>query len=80
MNETLKRLAEVFQDLFEDEELDLSRNTAAGDVEGWDSLMHVTLMVRVESEFGVRFTSSEVEGLKHVGDLVDLIDKRLQSV
>ena len=69
----MMQLKDIFQDVFEDDELDVSRETTAHDVEGWDSLMHVTLIVNVEKVFGVKFASSEISALKKVGDLEDLI-------
>jgi acyl carrier protein len=76
MVDNLPRLNEVFRNVFDDDEIDVTRETTAKDVEGWDSLMHVTLIVNVEKAFGIKFTSSEVASLKSVGDLVDLIDAR----
>ena len=73
MSVTMTQLNEIFQDVFEDDELEVSRETTAHDVEGWDSLMHVTLIVNVEKAFGVKFSSSEISALKKVGDLEDLI-------
>ena len=67
MTSTLSRINEVFQEGFDDDELTVDRATAANDVEGWDSLMHVTLLVNMEKAFGVKFTSSEVASLKNVG-------------
>jgi acyl carrier protein len=76
MSGTLERLTSVFQDVFEDDDISLARETTADDIEGWDSLMHVTLVVNVESKFDVRFSSSEVSALECVGDLIDLIESR----
>lgn len=76
MSNTLERLNDVFREVFDDDELTTSRQTTAADVENWDSLMHVTLVINVEKVFGVRFSSSEVAGLKNVGELVDLIDTK----
>jgi len=76
----LSRLNEVFQNVFEDEDLEINRETTANDIEGWDSMMHVTLMINVEKAFKVKFTSSEVASLKSVGDLVDLIETRAVAV
>ena len=59
------------------DELVGDRSTSAADVDDWDSLMHVTLVLRVESEFGVRFSSGEVSALSTVGDLMDLVEKSL---
>jgi acyl carrier protein len=76
MSTTLAQLNEVFQDVFEDDELRVSSETTAADVEGWDSLMHVTLLINVEKAFGVRFSSSEIAGLKKVGELVTLVEQK----
>jgi acyl carrier protein len=76
MSDVLSQLNHVFQDVFDDDELSISPETTAQDVEGWDSLMHVTLMVNIERAFGIRFSSSEVASLKNVGELVDLIARR----
>jgi acyl carrier protein len=76
MSPTLARLNEVFQDVFEDDELRVSSETTAADVEGWDSLMHVTLVINVEKAFGVRFSSSEIAGLKNVGELLALVERK----
>jgi acyl carrier protein len=77
MTSTMERINEVFQEVFDDDELTVDRVTTADDVEGWDSLMHVTLLVNMEKAFGVKFTSSEVASLKNVGELADLIDHRM---
>jgi acyl carrier protein len=75
MSDILTRLNSIFQDVFNDDELAVTDRTTAQDVEGWDSLMHVTLLVNVEKAFGLRFTSSEIASLKNVGELVDLIER-----
>jgi acyl carrier protein len=75
MSDTLDRLTGVFSQVFDDE-LEIARETTAKDVEGWDSLMHVTLLINVEKVFGVRFSSSEVASLRKVGDLADLIEAK----
>lgn len=77
MADILDRLNEVFQQVFDDDELEVGPQTSAQDVEGWDSLMHVTLIVNVEKAFGVTFSSSEVAALQNVGDLIALIDARV---
>ena len=76
ISSTLARLNEVFRDVFEDDELCVSGQTTAADVEGWDSLMHVTLVINVEKAFGVRFSSSEIAGLRNVGELVTLVERK----
>jgi acyl carrier protein len=76
MSQTLEQLNEVFQDVFEDEDLQVQAQTSARDIDDWDSLMHVNLVLAVESRFGVRFTSTEVAGLKDVGELMALVEKK----
>ncbi len=70
-------LRDVFRNVFDDDELEISRDTTAEDVEGWDSLTHVTLIINVEKAFGIKFKSSEVASLKNVGELEDLIESRV---
>jgi acyl carrier protein len=67
------RLENVFRDTLDLEDLKLARTTVATDVEGWDSLAHVRLMIATEREFGCRFNSTEISKLKNVGELVDLV-------
>jgi len=72
----LEELEEVFRSVFDDDDIKLSRETTANDVVGWDSLTHVSLLVALESKFGIRFKSSEVATLRNVGELADLVERR----
>jgi acyl carrier protein len=74
--DVLQRVNEVFRDVFDAEELAVGRHTTAADVAGWDSLMHVRLMIALEKAFGIRFSSSEVAALPDVGALVDLLHRK----
>lgn len=76
MTATIDRVQQVFRTLFDDEELVVRRETTASDVPNWDSMMHVSLMLAMEQEFRVRFTSSEVASMKNVGELIDLIARK----
>ena len=76
MDAMLDQLQSVFRDVFEDDELTINRQTSADSVEGWDSLMHVSLMINVERVFGVKFSTTQVASLKNVGELMDLIESR----
>jgi len=78
--DVLSRVNEVFREVFDDEELTVARETTAGDVSGWDSLMHVRLVLALEKAFGVRFSSSEVASLADVGELVDVLDRKVTSL
>jgi len=73
----LSQLNDIFRDVFENDELVVSRETTAADIEAWDSLQHVSLILRVESHFGVRMSSAEVADLKSVGDLLDILNRRI---
>ena len=67
------RLAGIFRTLFNDPALELRDDLTARDVDGWDSLNHVNLMILIEDEFRVRFTTSEVSSLQDVGELKRLL-------
>ena len=71
-----ERLNEVFQDVFDDETITVQDNTRADDIEDWDSLEHINLVVAVEKCFGMKFTMGEVTGMKNVGAMVDIILER----
>lgn len=71
--EVFERLNAVFQDVFDDDEIEIDDDTTAADIDGWDSLMHITLMDAVEEEFDVSFDMKTVVKLKNVGEMVDVI-------
>jgi len=77
-SEINEKLTAVFRDIFDNPKLEITSQTTANDVEGWDSIMHVNLIVAVETAFDVRFTTKDVKGLDTVGDLMDLIAKRVK--
>ncbi len=68
-----QRLDVVFQDVFDDPSLEVRDDMTARDVEGWDSLTHINLIVAVEKEFRIRLTTAEVRSLNDVGDFMTLI-------
>ena len=70
------RLTEVFQDVFEDV-ISVTPKLAAKDVDGWDSLTHIRLVLTVEKAFKVKFSTSDIRKLENVGDLVTLIKARV---
>jgi acyl carrier protein len=72
-----ERIGPIFRDVFDDDELEIGPETTADDVDGWDSLSHIRLIVSLERELGVKFSSAEVGGLKNVGDLATLIRSKL---
>jgi acyl carrier protein len=78
MPEVMEQLTEIFHDVFEDDSLALSPDMTAHDVEGWDSLAHVRLIIAVERHFKIKFMSREVASLKTVGELAELVEQRAQ--
>lgn len=80
MNQTdvIQRLQGIFDTVFLDP-VTLTPTTTAKDVPEWDSLAHISLVVAVEKEFGVRFRVGEVETTQNVGEFADLILKRKQD-
>ena len=71
--EVYERLNAVFADVFDDDELTVNDETTAADVDGWDSLMHITLIDAVEEEFDISFDMNTIVKLKNVGEMVDKI-------
>jgi acyl carrier protein len=72
------KLTGIFRDVFDDDELVLAPELTADDVDGWDSLSHLRLMLTVEKTFKVKFTASELGNLKNVGELTALLGAKLQ--
>ncbi len=79
MGNLLLEVQEVFRDVFDREDLTLTRDTDASDVEGWDSLAHVNLVTVIEKRYKIKFALGELEDLKNVGDLLDLIQAKLDK-
>ncbi len=74
--EAATRLTEIMSDVFDADDITYSDSLTAGEVDGWDSLSHVRFLVTVEKEFGLRFTSTEIDGFKNVGEMLDVIVQR----
>lgn len=78
-NTVTERLTKVFHDVFDDETIVLHPEMTADEVDGWDSLNHIRLVVSVEKEFGVKFSAAAIGGLKNVGDFITLIQGNLAA-
>ena len=74
--EIYERLNNVFRDIFDDETIVVTAETTSKDIEDWDSLEHINLVVAVEQEFGIKFNMNEVTTMKNVGEMVDIIISR----
>ena len=77
MSDILKKLQLIFQDIFEDDDLLITAESDADSVEGWDSLAHIVLIFAIEQEFKIKFALGELEAMKDVGDMVELMQKKL---
>jgi acyl carrier protein len=71
--EVTGKLKSVFQKVLEENDITITREMTAQDIEKWDSLRHIQLISEVERAFGIKFKLREVLGMKNVGDLIDLI-------
>ena len=76
-DDVLEKLNEIFREYFEDEDIELTEDTTADDIEDWDSLEHINLIVAVEDSFDMKFTMGEVTTMKNVGAMVDIILERI---
>ena len=71
--EILLKVQDIFWDILDDESVTLTYETTASDVEGWDSLTHIQLIVAIEKSFKVKFTTLEILSWKNVAEMVDCI-------
>jgi acyl carrier protein len=76
MQETLDKVTAVFRNVFDDDSLVITPQTTAADIDGWDSVMHVSLTLHIEKTFGIRFTSTQIASMNNVGDMVAIIEVR----
>jgi len=70
------RLTEIFQDVFDEDSIVIAPDLSAKNVDGWDSLTHIRLILTIERAFKIKFSTSEIGTMENVGDLVKLIKTR----
>jgi acyl carrier protein len=75
-----ERLTRVFRKVFDDESIVLSPELTVNDVDGWDSLSHINLLIAVELEFGIEFKPNEIQSFANVGGLVKCIEEKLADL
>lgn len=78
-DDILEGLSEILSETFDRDDLVVTKSTTAADIREWDSLNHINIVVASEIRFGVKFKTAELEGLRDVGELVDLIHSKLNG-
>lgn len=76
-NEILAKLQDIIRETVDDEDVIITAETIASDIDGWDSLAHVIIVGEIRNEFGVKLTSSEIATLENVGAMVETIASKL---
>lgn len=74
---TLEEITEIFKEELKDNSVELTRESTAADVDGWDSITNTNIVYAIEQKYSIRFKLREILKLKNVGDLVDTINKKL---
>lgn len=75
--EILNQVQEIFRDQLDDESIELTVETTATDVDGWDSLTHIMLVVAAEKHFKIKFSSKEIQSWKNIGELVNCVEEKV---
>jgi acyl carrier protein len=76
-SEMLKRIQDIFRDVFDDDNLEVTNKTNSEEIEEWDSLNHINLVVSIEKEFDIKFVLDELQPLKDVGEMLDLLQYKI---
>ena len=74
-------LQQIFRQVFDDDQLVITDATTADDIDGWDSMMHINLIIAIEKHFGLKFAAAEISSMKgddqNIGTLVRLLERKL---
>lgn len=77
-SEILREVQNIFREVFDNTELVVTRETTANDIEPWDSLNHMVLVVAIEKHFDVKFGLAALQSFEKVGNMIDLIEEKIQ--
>ncbi len=75
--EILNKISEIIREEFEDDSIVISEETVAKDIEGWDSLAHLSILHEIEESFNVKFTMAEVQGFKNIGEIINSVSSKI---
>jgi acyl carrier protein len=73
------RLNQIFREVFDNDDINIALDMTANDIDGWDSLSHVNLIVAIETKFNIRFSNKELMTFKNIGDLLNCISKKITN-
>lgn len=77
-NKILQEVKSIFRKVFDDDKLEINMTMTANDIDAWDSLSHMLLIVEVESSFSIKFKLKDLNKMKNVGDMIDLLISKIQ--
>ena len=77
-SEILQKVEKVFRDVFFDDSITIKYDTTSKDIEGWESLTHISLISSIEDEFNIKFNTKEVINMQNVGDMIDCIIEKIK--
>ena len=77
-DEIIRRLTGIYHEVFNDNTIELSDEMTANDIEGWDSLTHLRLIMQIEKEFSIKFATSDIKKAGNVGQLIVAIEERIK--
>ena len=80
MTQMIEQLLSIFRNVFDDDDLVISSSTTAQDIDGWDSLAHISLIVAIEKSFNLRFSTAEISDFENVGQMAELILRKQANV
>jgi acyl carrier protein len=79
INEIHEKLNSIFCKVFSNDQILITEDTRADDVDGWDSLAHIKIIIQIEKMFNIRLNAYEVSNLENVGQVIRLIEKKLSN-
>ena len=77
IEKVIEKIKPIFKDIFDDESLNINKNSNSDNVDGWDSLNHILLVVEIEKKLKIEFSAGEIASYKNVGEMCEAISKKL---